>query len=442
MTGLRRGGGWMADTTTHNPYLTIARFSVEAVSPITIASGGEKSSLEAPLVRDPNGLPMLPATSLAGILKQALDLDDAREFLGYQDRQDGKRSAVTITDALIHWSDNRPRDGLLLGDESPNSDPLARTFAKDAPIRREHVRISRYGTVDGEGKFDRAAIPSGARFTFEMFARHGDGEAPLGRLIDCVLGGLHIGGATRSGYGALRCIAMGQKQIDLRNQDGRALMVEFASPDLSGTAIEMRIVEEPKRPGLSLSFQGEGPVMVGGDSAAEEIDSAPYAERHIRWLEGEGEMVKRYVIPGSSIKGPLRHRTAYHLFRSGLEQDAVETAIATLFGSPKEGERGGPGLLRFHDAPIADGTKTVTVPHVSIDRFTAGVRQGMLFMNEVLWKPAFQVEIDRLGEAGVEAEQAFALALADLKSGHLGIGADWGDGVGIIRYRGGDDGTT
>ena len=423
----------MADTRSQAPMLTIARFVVEATSPISIASGGEDPVLDTPLVRDPNGLPMLPATSIAGVLRQALDDETSDALLGFQTANEGARSAVFLTDGLIHWSNDKPRDGLLFEEDAIKSDPLAWWLADASPIQREHVRISKAGVVDGEGKFDRSACPAGSRFTFEMSIRHGAKEEPLAPLIKALHSGVSMGGATRSGYGRLICIREAIEQIDLRvNRAGYLNLLGTGALDQT---VQFRNVPSTEsNTSMKLRLKSEGPLLIGGSSSDAKIDTAPYAEAYIDWSSDEVARQTRYVIPGSSIKGPLRHRTAYYLAKGGHD-----LALAnTVFGTARDGDAGNVGILFFDDAYFAashDSTKgqhLIDVAHVGIDRFTAGARKGVLFVNQMLWQPEFLVNIGGYGNVSGDAKAALDSALNDLMNGHLGIGADWGDGVGIV----------
>ena len=72
--------------------------------------------------------------------------------------------------------------------------------------------------------------------------------------------------------------------------------------------------------------------------------------------------------------------------------------------------------------------------HVGLDRFTGGSRRGVLFTDEMLWRPELAFRITPLrGFPCIACRAAFTAALNDLKSGRLGIGADWGDGVGVFE---------
>ena len=427
----------MDDRQPKAPLLTVARFVVEATSPISIASGGDDPLLDTPLVRDPNGLPMLPATSIAGVLKHALDRETADTLLGFQSKDEGARSVVTISDGLIHWSKDEPQDGLLLDEGAIEKDPLALWLYEASPIQREHVRISEAGVVDGDGKFDRSACPAGARFTFEMSVRHALGEDPLAPLIHLIHKGISMGAASRSGYGRLICISDEIVQIDLRKD--RDAYLELVGNGALDRKFNRRELSCPERTqSKTLHLKSEGPLLVGADSSDKNIDSAPYAEPYIDWSANEGTPQKRYVIPASSIKGPLRHRMAYHAAKAGYDDETVNALVEEVFGSARGGDKGGPGKLFFDDAYIVDspevgnGQHLIDVAHVGIDRFTGGARKGVLFANQMLWQPEFLVRISGYDEISGPERSALDAALNDLMSGHLGIGADWGDGVGIV----------
>ncbi len=70
--------------------------------------------------------------------------------------------------------------------------------------------------------------------------------------------------------------------------------------------------------------------------------------------------------------------------------------------------------------------------HVSLDRFSGGARRGALFTNIALWRPVLEISIDAEDVENCEALCAFEKALGDLRSGLLGVGADWGEGSGVL----------
>jgi len=414
----------------------ILRATMETCAPLLIASGESDAMTDTDPVRDANDLPMLPATTLAGALRAAVGAK-ANDWFGFQNGDKGGRSAVTLTDGLFHWSDDKPRDGLI-------TEPLILAkLAADAVcqhvlpgvrvLTRQHVRLNEHGVVDGDGKFTRDAVPTGARFTFEVRTHLEDAAKQIEAAIKA---GLFLGGSTRAGYGEMACICFGRKELLLPrdmtlwsgivgaklNEDRGIPMAPNAA---SGT---------PAQPSWTLAGRIEGPLLIGMDGTGDE-DREPWHEPQFVWTGAAPSpgSLKRdvVVIPGSAIKGPIRHRTLYHL-RKAKVVDAEAVADA-LFGRAAEGTTGAAGLLRFHDVIIHD-PKFITQTHVGLDRFTGGARRGVLFTDKVLWRPHLSIRITEVRPHKITSKQRAALqeALDDLCDGRLGIGAEWGEGAGIF----------
>ncbi len=408
-----------------------ARITLEARAPLMIGSGHEDALADVLLARDVNGLPVLPATSIAGVLRHRFRPEEARAFFGFQDAQDGHASPLTFTDGLFHWQDDRPRDGIVFDPEDFKDDPFVEIGKRDHPVRRDHVRLNERGTVEGDGKFERSAAPAGSRFTFEITQR-GDGGA-LDAVLAEVEKGLWLGGATRSGYGEMTCIARGRETLDLGDAQGRKRYVELMAQDLGSRDIEMCPVDAAEAAGWMLQGRIEGPLLVGAASDAAEYDRVPYREAAIVWSDDGPQIREVVVVPASAIKGALRHRTLFHLRRQG--HGAAREAIDVLFGSATDGGGGQAGMLRFCDAVVAE-PKHFKMTHVGIDRFTAGSRRGVLFTDQALWRPELTIRIlplEGFPDTDCSCRNAFKAALADLATGRLGLGADWGDGLGVFK---------
>jgi len=72
----------------------IARFVVEAATPLAVGSGNKGLTIDRLVIKDANGLPFIPGTSLAGVvrheLKRGIELDtavektDLKQLFGHQ----------------------------------------------------------------------------------------------------------------------------------------------------------------------------------------------------------------------------------------------------------------------------------------------------------------------------------------------------------------------
>lgn len=410
---------------------TFLRVTMQAESPLIVASGEDDSLLDAEPVRDANGLPMLPATSLAGALRARMTETEAHAWFGWQERDKGDRSSVQLTDGLFHWGkDNKPRDGLILDRSKMESDDLCKNVLPGADmLTREHVRLNERGVVDKDGKFNRMAVPAGARFTFEIST---DRREAADRLVDVVQSGLWLGGASRSGYGELSCHTCLREDLELP-EDWKRWCEIVGSAFYSDRGLKPVKDKElaPATRTWTAAVKAEGTLLIGGTPRDRDEDRAPWQEVRINW-DGDcgslGSPVR--VIPGSSIKGPVRHRTLYHLHKDGVT--AAADIVDDLFGKSATTTGGAAGKLRFHDVLVPMNTPEIKQTHVSLDRFTGGARRGALFTDAMLWRPELSIRITELRALSTEQRKALNAALQDLCNGTLGIGSDWGEGVGIL----------
>ena len=199
-------------------YRLLASVVMEAAAPLAAGSGQKSIMTDATVARDANGLPYIPGTSIAGVIRHAMKKHaDMDKWMGFQRATDGKGdkedkgqgSLLAVTEARILGSDGSPADGLI---PDPFKDPLL-SHLKVLPIR-QHVRLTHKGVADNRGKFDEEVVPEGARFTFEMelLSDSADREQSE-RLMDDIIGciradSFRLGGGSRSGFGKMRIVSV------------------------------------------------------------------------------------------------------------------------------------------------------------------------------------------------------------------------------------------
>jgi CRISPR/Cas system CMR subunit Cmr4 (Cas7 group RAMP superfamily) len=164
-------------------------------------------------------------------------------------------------------------------------------------------------------------------------------------------------------------------------------------------------------------------------------------------------------VPASGIKGALTHRLAYHYNRragrfadqvSGPDDEIFETeknpAVRALFGYAKDrpdtsgndgkaADTGRAGAVLIDDVALPVNPEDLArLAHNSIDRFTGGVRDGVLFTEEVIFGGTFplHIRIRKSAWEGADAHtrQAFRDAIHDLSAGRLTLGAAGAKGHG------------
>jgi CRISPR/Cas system CSM-associated protein Csm3 (group 7 of RAMP superfamily) len=458
--------------------LHIARFVLEARTALSIGTGGADGVYDHPIVRDANGLPMIPGTSLAGVLRHLWIMDQggreaaANDLFGYQRRDRGDASRLEVAACALHDSQGRPVEGLLLGKagQALRTDTLLKSAlaTRDDPLFRDRVRIGHRGVTIQTGKFDRGVLIAGHRFSGELRLWSETGEDPAWQPLLALLADprLRLGGGTRAGLGALKLVSLHTARFDLTNKDQIAAFARLgqqlgdtkgltpAAPGKSAaspTGVQtLKIALDPRD--FWRIGQGDQP-LVRRDRVP---DLLPKQEPMVTWnAAGQATIGTRYaLVPGSSVKGALAHRTAFHwnalkgitveklIEQQGLEKltewdksDDCE-GVRALFGYAKDRAEGSAGQgaeptgqaghILIDDGYVAiTDTRVQTMIHNSIDRFTGGVRNRMLFTEELIYRHPIQLVITLLpGVAGADAQarRAFAYALRDLCACHLPLG--------------------
>lgn len=489
---------------TEYSIIEIARVSIELTSPLSVGSGDLDLLQDSPVTRDAQGFPMLPATSLIGVLRSLWqkrsnsdsNLTSADTLFGFQDGSEGGRSFVEASSAVIHGSNDKPVSPF--GDWY--HDEILRSAISELVVR-DHVRLNHRGVVDQRGKFDRSSVPAGHRFTFELSLRRR--PTPAGTLepqatdFKDLLGMLNteicrFGGKTSSGQGSFKVTQCVYGSFNLRDSDDfeRYLALPRALHESCDQLRPFTLATINAGYSVNLALRAEEAWLQGGGDTSLHADEqgrgpkiVPYQEMKIRW-EGSSPTIERgrkadFILTSSSIRGALRHRTAFHMRRvlglwsaqiltgaspveteKGLDayDPSLLAGIDMLFGqvhkTDQEGnrERGWRGALITSDSRVKTSeVKELTSDHLAIDRFSGAPMQGYLF-SEVALKPASKQqtvnltlglnppelkESDEAGRATLYcACFALSLALRDLTQGRLQLGAGAGRGFGYFKGEG------
>lgn len=453
----------------------VARVTIELVTPLSIATGSPDGEYDTALVRDANGLPAIPGTSLAGVLRhlyQSRHGEQATNMLfGYQNGDQGERSRFEISWGCIHDSHNQAVDHLLLGEKDEKrlkDDPLLSFAAKtkERPALRDRVRLNQRGTAEDGGKFDRSVVPAGYRFSFELTLwSHVKDDPQWSQLLSLLTAReFRLGGETRGGLGAIFAKAISQRSFDLR-QSADLTRYSQLSPFLSqreGLTVYTPVTDvEAESVTVKLELtpvdfwrvgQGDQDLRAKPEKPANLL---PKVERVVTWSGDQGRFGERQlVVPASGIKGAVGHRLAFHFNRltgtfvedfdpTQLPNHTDNEGVRAFFGhaharSDEETDTSGKaGSVIIDDIFLTfSETDVHTLTHNSIDRFTGGVRNGMLFTEQLIRGKSFEFAltvVDKNASRRPEARAAFAAALEDLIHGRLALGAGASRGHGYFN---------
>lgn len=444
----------------------LARIVLEAQTPLKIGSGKDNIQTDSEINRDVNGLPYIPATTIKGLVRHSLDENTAQRIMGSESRHDGCGSWISISEARLIGANGNVIDGLIAPEEVINDSFLGQ-FAI-MPIR-QHVRITETGTAADKGKFDEEIIPKGARFCFELELRASkEEETDFGNILNVINSEtFRIGGGSRKGYGKVKAVNIGYKALDFHNEEDFKVYI-----DKSSSLSEQWTYEDFNLPSQTnvdsnlihyrLELHPTDFLFFSSGLSNENADNTVVQEKYITWdSNGHAEWAdssKSFIIPASSVKGAVSHRTAFYY--NALNDVTIESitedyahiatektnkAVKTLFGSAGEKINGTldnkrRGLVLFSDIVKEknEGTRTKVLNHVKIDRFTGGAIEGALFAEESLYAKDESIIMemivtkDDLINEDPKILQAFEMALADICKGLLPLGGGVNKGNGCF----------
>lgn len=444
--------------TTDYIYRNIARITLEAVTPILVGTGSGDLITDALAVKDINGLPYLPATSIAGVLRHTLQLneEDDKRFFGFQDKKGGQGSLVIFTDGVMVGKEGKAVDGLQNIDWS---DPFYEAY-QNLPVR-QHVRISDQGTAEKNGKFDNEVVYQRTRFVFEIEMIT---TSPCQDMFERVLAQLYdetlrLGSNTRSGYGKVRVADCKSACLDLRKpEDLNAYLAKPASLAEQWTRFQpfgKTDTDFDKEQWIQYRLELK-PVdffMIGSGLGDKDADNTPMAEHIIKWNnEGKPQLSQnpQVLIPGSSVKGALAHRTAYRynkLMKRYIGNPEAKTgteneAVARIFGKKTDDNKFTRGCILIDDI-VQGEMKSKLFYHNKIDAFTGGTIDGALFQEKAVQGKAHNDYQYRLklfvnkaafeGDTDHNVREAFEQSLKDLCEGMLPLGGATARGYGMFK---------
>jgi CRISPR/Cas system CSM-associated protein Csm3 (group 7 of RAMP superfamily) len=185
--------------------------------------------------------------------------------------------------------------------------------------------------------------------------------------------------------------------------------------------------------------------MFGSGFGDDDADQTQVKEKTIVWSEGRGSFSDAQILmPASSVKGALVHRTAFYYNKMQMQESNDYTpmvaeknaAVKALFGEAKESDDklGSKGKVLFSDLYKDERGQEKVFDHVSIDRFTGGAIEGALFQEKTvaqkdMWEMKIVLENSTVESAYVEA---FEQALCDIATGMLALGGTTNKGHGVF----------
>ena len=407
----------------------IAYYRVDLKLESALSIGSAESVLtDVDVVLDSRGLPLIPATSLAGVYRSFFAEADARDFFGklVEDGGELTQSVVRVYDAS--WMPT------IAGEVSNQSVSI-----------RDNVSLGEVNKVAKTGlKFDRQVVERGALFrtyieVSDCTLRSQDGvsiceclEQMLSALNE---GSLALGAKTTRGLGKVSVRSCLLRSFDLADPGQMDAWLDFHLFDGAAWSGEVAgAVSLQRHAGNDLVLALD--LTQRGAASIREYATAPgrpdFEQLHIRdTREGMGTIreIEVPVIPGSSWAGAFRNR---------YRTIAGEKATRWLFGDVWQ--EGGKTVTRMSRIEFSEteltggGWKEIT--RNSIDRFTGGTKDGALFKLRTYYGGRARLEIRircKDDELSDELLAPLLACIADLHNGLLAVGGLTAVGHGMFR---------
>ena len=451
--------------------LHLTRCVLETATPLSVSTGNPDGVFDTALVTDANDLPALPGSSLAGVLRHlwrstygAETHDD--ELFGHQNKNQGNASRLTVSWGVLLDSRDQAAEGLCAANAPKRlDDPLYQQALAllDEPVFRNRVRLNHRGAATNTGKFDRAVLPRGHRFAIGLRLWSADQDDPdWFRLLNLLAHpALRLGGATRAGLGKLRCVTCHQRSFDLSKPEDIAA---FQALPQAIDAIDRLTSYQPTLDAPSLHTGvleltpngfwriGQGHEDPRGNAAAKPADLLPVQEEIVVRDHEDNPRIDTecLLFPAASLKGALAHRLNFHARRFAdiwadddpLDDKQRHEQVDALLGAVKDKDDGQAGALFIDDAFLPlEKHRLREVPHNSIDRFTGGVRNRVLYSELSVHGSEQPIEITltlderRLTQNHADLpilRRALKATLNDLCQGRLALGSRTTTGNGFF----------
>lgn len=437
---------------TKHTHRFIARFRVEAETSLFIGSGEASLLTDALVQKDVNGFPMIPGTSLAGVLRHAFGTNADELFGDSNASENANASKLKVSNGYFVLDNGVVSEGIL---DSVN-ETIVEKF-NNLP-KRQHVRITDKGVAKKNGLFDNEVVYKGTQFIFEIEVRGTENDKEnWNKILKLVQSPtFRIGAGTRNGYGRLKVIDALSKSFDLTETEEFEGYLNYnpsfntVSKILEKINTSNSIENNEHFIKYALNLTPDLFFIFSEGFGDDEADNKPIEEEVIVYENGKIDFKTQTLIPATSIKGAISHRVAFHynkIIKSFASQETINSpkvaeeneAVYTLFG--KAGEKvdkpmaGKVFLNDFYFSESEVYNKKI-FNHVAIDRFTGGAMDGALFSEKVSMLTEgnfnFEIFVDKKAFENKDVKKAFENTLKDLCSGLLPLGGMTTKGNGMF----------
>jgi len=421
----------------------ILKGKLKLISPLIIGGGrslyGDSDII---VLKDENGQPFIPSSSITGALKHAFE-DYEYQGSGTDYEQNklwfwGGQYSLKEKEECIKTS---CQSSLIIADMKVNKDKKALISLRDG------IRIDRKtGVVESGKKFDFELVEPGIAFEFKMevIIRQAFSEelfCSFFNWIAVILSGgeFAIGARTGQGFGLCQLENINVFEFDYQNKEhiiawllGDYTGMQLLNPDFTSTAF----LPKQKNLVINAEFKIKNSLIVGAYPGNPQAPDKVHIKSQNH--DGSGEIA---VLPGTSLRGAIRSRSEKII--NTLQANGNEL-LSELFGwvddqpDSNGDKRVIKSRVKIRESQINKDTYAEEIQYrIQIDRFTGGVINNALFDSMPLWSKDGIESIVTL-ELSIKAYKNWEaglmlLVLKDLWNGDLAIGGEKNVGRGVLQ---------
>ena len=434
-------------------------------SPLCIGSG-RNDITDQDILRDARGIPYIPGSAVAGVLREACQgiMDDKawKYYFGYSSTNTGnkvKSDNDIIESQIIFY------DATLVGDnKDKDGNPKYRISQRDG------VALNEYKSAKKQAKFDWEILEGDCKF--QTFIEISEEQSNVNEKVkvDEVLTNIaniwketdiRFGAKTTRGYGKICNVEIIGKNFDFTSKDEISSWLDFdifeenswenaiLYEDMLNTLMKDNIWTLKDNNRLSLKLRLEGGLSIRRYSTeCSDEESAPDQEQltTVKFDKNGSEEVA--VIPGTTWAGAIGHRME-ELIKSSkvkeveISKDYIQKYyyFGTVDSKVKE-----KSLIYFNESKLTGG-QFKKMSRNAIDRFLGSTAEGALFTEKIYIGGETTLDIsfgDPYNTAVSYSDdfiKALAATLTDLHEGYLAVGGvtSVGRGVFSITHINGDE---
>lgn len=374
-------------------------------SPLLIGDGAGETPdnfRDVHVLKNRQGAPFIPGTSICGVLRDWLENfapDAVTEIFGDNDKM---QSSIQFDDIALADCEIISRDGVRIDGATGTG-------------------------VDG-GKYDFEVVERGAKGSLKLLItlRGCHSTEKISNVVASMLkklqDGIRLGAMTSKGFGLVAGENLTANLYDFRDKnDVAAWLTDKPSAKKIAPAIDMNSAADNDFV-VDAEFIFNSSFIIRDYDATEKLKDTTVTAATLKSR-------KDFVIPGTSLKGILRHRAEYIFDRLALDKNFLEDLMGT---SNKKS--------RFIVAESYVAPKNFSeFAHTrnKIDRLTGGTLQGTLFTTKPAYQknfdePTLKIHFEIRNAKPFEAGLALFL-LRDLWLGRVAIGGEKSIGRGTVK---------